>query len=459
MNVSTATRRSIFVRCRTWTALATGASLALLFATGLAAATNETSTNDTTALPADAIVELTADPAQIVLNHPFAYAQVIVTGRNAAGESFDLTRDCELSGDGEVVSVDERRLVRPVADGNGELQLSYGAQSVAIPVTVAGQNEPYEVSFVDDIQPVLAKLGCNTGTCHGSQSGKNGFKLSLRGYDADFDHSALTDELASRRFNRAAPERSLMLMKPAGIVPHEGGVLTRPGEPYYELIRSWIADGVRLDLDAPRVVAIEISPKKPIIARPEMQQQMKVVATYSDGSRRDVTAEAFMESSLGEVVKADNKGLLTAVRRGEAAVLARYEGAYDATPITVMGNRDGFAWVEQPTNNEIDSFVYDKLERFKILPSGLSSDAEFLRRVYLDLTGMPPTIAEIQAFLADDRDARAKRDEVIDQLVGGDAYVEHWTNKWADLLQVNRKFLGEEGAWAWRNWIRQALSD
>jgi hypothetical protein len=249
-----------------------------------------------------------------------------------------------------------------------------------------------------------------------------------------------------------------MLLKLTGTVAHEGGVLSRVGDPYYELIRSWIAAGVKLDLDAPRVVSIELLPKKPIIALPEMQQQMKVIASYSDGAVRDVTAAAFMDSSLAEVVKADDDGLLTAVRRGEAAVLARYEGAYDATPIAVMGDREGFDWVDQPVNGEIDKLVYDKLQRFKILPSELTTDAEFIRRVYLDLTGLPPTIDEVRAFIADGRDTRVKRDEMIDRLVGSQEYVEHWTNKWADLLQVNRKHLSEKGAWAFRAWINHAVA-
>jgi hypothetical protein len=191
---------------------------------------------------------------------------------------------------------------------------------------------------------------------------------------------------------------------------------------------------------------------------PGMRQQMAVMATYSDGAVRDVTAEAFIESSSTEKVEIDKQGLATAARRGEAAMLARYEGAYAATTVVVMGDRSGFQWQEVAANNHIDELVYDKLKQVKILPSELSSDADFLRRVYLDLVGLPPTVEQVRAFLADTRDARTKRDELIDRLVGSHEYVENWTNKWADLLQVNRKFLGEEGAWAFRNWIRQAMA-
>ncbi len=194
-----------------------------------------------------------------------------------------------------------------------------------------------------------------------------------------------------------------MLLKPAGGVPHVGGVVTKPGDPAYQLIRAWIAQGVKLDLNAPRVTGIELLPKNPRVALPGMKQQMLVMATYSDGRKRDVTAEAFVSSSLGEVVEVDNAALATTVRRGEAAILARYEGAYAATTIVVMGDRTGFVWNDPPTNNTVDTLVYKKLKDVKILPSELCTDAEFIRRVYLDLTGLPPEPDQVRAFLNDKR--------------------------------------------------------
>src|SRR6266849_5649317 len=150
------------------------------------------------------------------------------------------------------------------------------------------------VSFVRDVMPILNKAGCTQGTCHGAQKGKNGFKLSLRGYDPKVDHLALTDDLSGRRFNRAAPETSLMLLKPAGAVPHVGGMVMKPGEPAYELLRLWIAEGVKLDLDSPRVKSIDVLPKNLTIPLPGMKQQVAVLATYSNGVVRDVTVEAFV---------------------------------------------------------------------------------------------------------------------------------------------------------------------
>jgi len=404
------------------------------------------------------IVALEVWPEKIELPHPFAYAQLLVTGRLESGEAVDATRMATYTSAPDLLAINERGLARPKADGEGQLTIAVGELTATVPLSVTGQTAEFHPSFVRHVMPQMSKLGCNAGTCHGADKGKNGFKLSLRGYDPLFDHRALVDDHAGRRFNRAAPDQSLMLLKPSGGVPHQGGVLTRLGEPAYELLRQWIADGVALDLDSPRVTSIEIRPQDPQLPLPGMRQQMAVVATYSDGTVRDVTAEAFVETSLAEVVEVDKQGTATAIRRGEAALLARYEGRYAATTVTVMGDRTGFVWQEMPEYNFIDTLVYDKLERVKIEPSEICTDAEFLRRVYLDLTGLAPEPAEIRAFLADPSPLQAKRDAVIDRLIGSPQFVAHWSNKWADLLQVNRTFLTEKGAWALRDWIRRAVA-
>ncbi len=404
------------------------------------------------------IVSLEANPAQVELNGKYAYAQMIVTASLASGDRLDVTRMATANVANDLASISPTGVVRPKTDGDGQITFELAGQSLVVPLKVAGQASAYHVSFVRDVMPTMSKMGCNAGTCHGSLNGKNGFKLSLRGYDPLFDHRALVDDIASRRINRAAPDQSLMLLKPAGVIPHVGGVLTSAGQPYYELIRSWIGSGVELDLDSPRVTSIELFPKNPIVPLPGMTQQMRVLATYGDGAVRDVTLETFIESGNTEVAENDKLGLVTMIRRGEAPVLARFEGAYTATTITVMGNRQGYAWKDVPANNYIDELVYSKLKRVKSLPSPLCTDADFIRRVTLDLTGLPPTPAEVRAFLADKRDTKLKRDELIDQLLGDGDYVEMWTNKWADLLQVNRKFLGEEGSFALRGWIKQAIA-
>ncbi|MGI9457989.1 MAG: DUF1549 domain-containing protein, partial [Aeoliella sp.] len=319
---------------------------------------------------------------------------------------------------------------------------------------------PVPSDYIQDVSPILARAGCNAGTCHGAQDGKNGFKLSLRGYDPLFDVRALTDDHASRRVNLASPERSLMLLKSTAQVPHEGGQPIKPGSRYHEILIEWIKQGARLDANSPRVATVTVGPTNPVIESIGGMQQVRVMAHFADGQSRDVTSEAFIESGNTDVVKtvADQPGLMRAVRRGESAVLVRYEGAYAATTLTVMGDREGFEWVDPPANNPIDELVAAKLRRTKTSPAPVCNDYEFVRRVHLDLTGLPPKPEVIRSFVADERETRTKRDELIDRLIGSDEFIEHWSNKWADLLQVNGKFLGREGATAFRNWIRAEVA-
>jgi hypothetical protein len=403
------------------------------------------------------LVKIEAQPASVSLKTPFEYAQVVLTGVLENGDRLDVTRMAKFEAPAKVVKLTATGQVRPAADGDGEIKATLAGQSVSIPVKVEGQKAKHEVSFVRDVMPTISRMGCNAGTCHGSAEGKNGFKLSLRGYDPQLDHRALTDDLEGRRFNRAAPDASLMLLKTSGAVPHVGGVLTHPGEPYYELFRAWIASGVKYDPNSPRVTKLEMFPKSATIPLPNMKQQLAVYATFSDGSTRDVTSEAFIESSNIDTANPDRAATVTALRRGEATMLARYEGAYAATTIVIMGDRSGFEWKPVDEYNYIDTLVYDKLKQVKVLPSELCTDGEFIRRVYLDLTGLPPEPEQVRAFLADNRPSRQKREELVDKLIGSPDFIEHWTNKWADLLQVNPKFLGKPGADAFRKYIHDSV--
>ena len=404
------------------------------------------------------VVSVSAMPETIELSGPFATAQLLITGHLESGEQIDLNRMSKLHGDTRVASVSDTRLVRARANGRETLHFTAAGFDVNVDVVVTGYDGQQEVSFIRDVAPTLSKMGCNAGTCHGSKDGQNGFKLSLRGYDFQYDHRALTDDIGARRFNRAAPDQSLMLLKAAAGVPHVGGQLTKPGEAYYEILKAWIAAGCQLDTDAARVTGIQLLPQNPVVPRAGIKQQMVAIATYSDGSTKDVTSEAFIESGNIEILAADNSGLISVLRRGEAPVLARYEGAYTATTITVMGDRTGFEWNDPPSHNYIDTYVHEKLQRVKILPSDLASDAEFIRRIYLDITGLPPTSEQTREFIADRTESKQKRDRLIDQLIGNPEYVEHWTNKWADMLQVNRKFLGEIGAVTLRDWIKDSIA-
>ncbi len=405
------------------------------------------------------VVSLAVQPAAVKITKATEYTQLLITATMTDGTYADVTRMAKIALEGDTAIIDKRGMVRPEKDGQATVKITFNGKTANVPVTVSGMNAAFHPNYVRDIMPIVAKMGCNAGTCHGSKEGKNGFKLSLRGYDPIYDVLAFTDELSSRRVNVASPEHSLMLLKASGSVPHEGGQLSVPGELYYETLKAWIRNGAKLEAATPRVTRIELQPKNPVIEKIGSRQQLRVIATYADGYTRDVTAEAFVDSGNTEVLETDKKGLGTTVRRGEAPVLARFEGNYAATTVTVMGDRSGFAWKEPQKYNKIDELVAQKWKRMKIEPSGVCTDADFIRRITLDLTGLPPSVEDVRRFMADTRDQRVKRTELLDKLIGSDAFVDHWANKWSDMLQVNSKFLGAEGAVALRTWIRDQVKN
>ena len=401
------------------------------------------------------VASLKLEPAELKLNGPTAYLQVLVTATMKDGTVADATRAVQWQAEG--VEVSASGVLTAKADGAGKVKAVLGATVAEAPVTVSGKGGTFVPDYVRDVSPVISRVGCNAGTCHGAKEGKAGFKLSLRGYDPIYDIRAFTDDVKGRRTNVASADESLMLLKGTAGVPHEGGQVMKPGDKYYTILREWIAGGMKLNLATPRVTKIELSPVYPVVQRIGGRQQFRVLATYADGLTRDVTAESYIESGNSDIAKHDKTGLLSAARRGEAPVLARYEGAYASTVLTVMGDRTGFAWQQPPANNHIDELVAGKLLRMKTLPSGLCTDLEFVRRIYLDLTGLPPTPEQVQAFTADTRDSRWRREQLIDQLIASEDFTDHMTNKWCDLLQVNSKFLGGEGASLFRTWIREQV--
>ena len=401
------------------------------------------------------VEEIVVFPESIQIDHPGEYIQLVVQARTSDGTIFDVSEDIKTELDAPIIQF-QGTLIQPEKTGLANLQISYQNKTKTIPVSVRlAENNP-SVDFRRDVNPILTKLGCNAGTCHGSATGKMGFKLSLRGYDPLYDLRAFTDDMGSRRANLASAMTSLMLKKPTGTVPHVGGQLLKKDSKYYEIIRNWIASGAKLDLELPKVQSVEVFPKNPIMPDADWVQQMRIVATYSNGETKDVTREAFLE--VGNIEVAAVRGSkVTALRRGETSLLARFEGAFTATTLTVMGDRTGFAWKQPEAWGAIDQLVANKWKTMKIQPSELCTDEEFIRRIYLDLTGLPPAPKTVTSFLNDSRPTQEKRAAIVDQLVGNRDYVEHWSNKWADLMQVNRKYLGTEGAKAFRDWIREQV--
>jgi hypothetical protein len=327
----------------------------------------------------------------------------------------------------------------------------------AVSVTAAAAQTAEKVTFLRDVAPILNKVGCTSGTCHGAAKGKNGFKLSLRGYDPEFDYQALLYDLSGRRFNRSDPGRSLMLAKPTQEVAHGGGLRIEPGSKYYTTIYNWIAQGVPFgDPAKDKVERVEMQPADVEMSKPGMEQQIKVIAHYLDGGVRDVTKEAVIASNTPDTADVNAEAVVKGARIGEATMLVRYEGKFGTVPVTVLNPKPGFVWKPYPQNNYIDQLIDAKLQRLKIQPSPVVDDATFLRRVSEDLTGELPSPEEVRAFVGDP--SHAKRSKMIDTLMARKSYVDHWTLKWGDLLQNNRKYLGDKAVWEFREWIRDSVA-
>jgi hypothetical protein len=306
---------------------------------------------------------------------------------------------------------------------------------------------------------VLGKAGCNSGACHGHNAGKGGFRLSLRGYQPWLDLESLTRDQLGRRVDLMTPEASLILRKPAGLVSHGGGRRFSTESPSYATLRQWLAEGARADID--RAVAldrIEVLPDRRLVPRPGLAQQLVVRAHYADGSVRDVTDRAIYELSNEGPVEVSPLGLVTCRQEGEAAVFVRFLGKMGLARFLVIRHKPDFVWADVPANNSIDQHVHAKLQAIQVLPSALSSDTEFLRRVSLDSVGLPPTPDEVRTFLADERPE--KRSRKIDELLAREEFGDVWAQYWLELSGTTES--GDsarfKGMWTLSFWLRDAIN-
>lgn len=312
--------------------------------------------------------------------------------------------------------------------------------------------------FELDVLPILSAAGCNAGACHGKSRGQNGFALSLLGFDADFDYSAIVKQSRGRRVFPAAAETSLLLQKGAGLVPHGGGRRIDPAGPDFEAIRRWIEAGMpRATEGDPQLVGISLSPQEHILTAGS-REQLVVTAHYSDDSTRDVTRLTNFASNESAVVAVDRAGLLSAGQLpGEASIMARYMGniATWSTAIPLSGQVDEGAYAALPRYNAIDDAVWGRLQPLGIAPSAPAPESTLLRRLYLDVIGRLPTPDEARQYLA--QATLNKRAELIDELLARPEYADHWANKWADLLRPNPYRVGIKATRSLDAWLRDAF--
>jgi hypothetical protein len=420
----------------------------------------DTPKGDAVALPKPAEIKaLEVHPAKIALRGADDAQQLILTASLADSRLQDLSSDVTYTvANATVVRVSTAGRVVPLGNGSTEIIARYGDKEVKIPVRAEAVDENLPINFGNQIVPIFTKLGCNSGGCHGKASGQNGFKLSLLGFEPEVDYTALKKEARGRRVFPAAPDQSLLLLKATGTIAHGGGKRMEVGSDEYKLVRRWIAAGLPFgNADDPVVTRISIYPEHRIMSR-ENKQQFAVYAHYSDNKVEDITRRAQYESNDTEIAVVDGSGLVrTLGMSGEAAVMARYQGHVTVFRATVPlgGKTPDYPFEERTV---VDKYAHKKWQALGIVPSDLCSDAQFIRRASLDITGTLPTPDQVTKFI-NDTDPK-KRDKLIDRLLETEEYSYFFANKWADVLRVKRRqqINRAKGTFAFHNWIREAIA-
>ncbi|HEY3967016.1 MAG TPA: DUF1553 domain-containing protein, partial [Planctomycetaceae bacterium] len=439
-----------------------GTAAVLLAVFGLALATPATASEKSATagqVPAVAVGEptsITLVPEKIVLTGKRSRQQVIVTGQYANHELRDLTTAAEFVSTAPEIITIEHGVIYPLANGVAQLVAKISGKEARIDVAVNGLEQPSPISFKNGTLAALTKSGCNMGACHGSPSGKGGFRLSLRAYDPVLDIVTLRSEYYGRRTNIVSPAESLLLRKPLMELAHGGGRRLKKHDASYEILHDWIAEGLRLDAPTePDVVKIQVLPENRVFQKDGTRQQLIVLAHFSDGSIRDVTPITCYSSSAESVARVGDDGAVEKVARGETAILARYLDKMATSYITFLEDVPGFVWNNPPEQSFVDTLVNSKLKQLQILPSDLCSDEEFLRRASLDATGRLPQVEESQAFLADQ--SPNKRDQLVDMLVDSDDFASFWTLMTGDVLRSNAKKLNATGVQKFRLWLYESI--
>ncbi len=403
--------------------------------------------------PVARAADLSVTPHEVIFKDAYEGRQLLVSEGD-----HDATRAAHYaSSNPAVVRVDDKGYLQPAGDGSARVAVSAGKSEATVTVRVGGVGTGRAIDFRTEIVPLLSRLGCNAGGCHGKASGQNGFKLSLFGFDSAFDYEAIVREARGRRIFPAAPAQSLILLKATGQVSHGGGKrMSIDGEEYH-LVRRWIEAGAPASApNAPGVVKLHITPSDRTL-RPGQGQQLAVEAEYSDGSRRDVTRQAEYFTNLDVVATADRDGLVASHQlTGEAAIMARYMGHVTVFRAIVPHGEPLKELPEFKPNNYIDELAAAKWMKLGLRPSPTADDATFLRRVTVDLCGRLPTADEARAFLADT--SADKRSRLIDRLLDSPDYPAYFALRWGSILRNSNLAGANQAAYAFHDWIKDMIA-
>lgn len=408
---------------------------------------------------APAITKLDVYPPNVNLSTLRDRQPVLVIATRADGVTMDVTAQSQFTLANPAFAKLEGATLLPVADGETTLQVTHAEFKQELPVKVTEATSERKISFKLDVMPVFMRSGCNTGSCHGAARGKDGFRLSLFGYDPDGDHYRLTKELGTRRINLAIPGESLLMEKSVGAVPHSGGKRFEVNSAYYDTLNRWLSAGAPLDAaDVATVTGVEIYPPAAVLEGEGTTQQFLARATYSDGTDRDITDLAVFLTNNDNSAPIKPDGLVTAAARGEAFVMARFSTFTVGSQVLVLPKDLHYTAPTTPPTNYVDELVNAKLNKIRIEPSEICGDEIFLRRVTLDITGLLPTVAEYQAFLADT--AADKRAKKIDDLLSRKEFSEIWAMKWSELLMVKTtNQVQYKPMFLYSNWLTSQISN
>lgn len=399
-------------------------------------------------------------PEKVSLESRADFHRLIVIAHYQDATTRDVTPSVNLQAQDETLIRIDGTTLFPKADGKTVVEVSYRGKTIMVEAEVKESQTARPVSFQRDVMPVLTAAGCNTGSCHGSARGQDGFHLSLFGYDPKGDHFRLTREMPGRRINLALPEDSLLLTKSIESVPHTGGKRFKKDSAAYRVLIEWLESGAKYDEE--KIVLptrIEVRPLEAVLKGSGEKLPLTVRAIYSDGTDRDVTPlTTFSTSNDHSVTIEPTTGLMTSAKRGEAFLMGRFHTFTEGMQTIVIPEDVPYEKVNLPVNNYIDQHVHEKLNKLRVVPSVICDDATFIRRVHLDLIGRVPTPEEREKFLAD-TDPK-KRGLLVDRLIDTKAFTEIWVMKWAELLQI-RTFTNQvsyKAAILYHNWLRDRLA-
>ena len=409
------------------------------------------------------LASISVHPSSITLETRRDFHRLVILATDKNAVTRDITASAQLAlADPSLAKLDGTTL-HPLKDGSTSVKVTFRGKEITVPVVVKSATADRPISFQQDVVPILTSSGCNTGSCHGSARGQDGFMISLFGYDPKGDYYRLTRELSGRRLNLAVPEDSLLLTKAIGAVPHTGGKLFEKGSTNYETLLEWIRDGANYDPDDIALpVKIEVEPAQLLLEGSDRKIPLTVKATYSDGTDRDVTRLSNFTTSNDNSVTIDpNLGLTSSKSRGEAFLMARYHTFTEGSQAIVIPEGLQYTRPQLPEFNYIDTHVHEKLHRLRIVPSELASDRVFVRRVFLDIIGLLPTADEVTTFVADTNPK--KRETLIDSLLERKEFTEIWVMKWAELLQIrktgnNTRDVTYKSALLWYEWLRTQIA-